>query len=161
MYWALLVLNIFFACAWGFLRFWRHYVKYMRQKFTKETWEFYSQILTGFMLTVSFAILFYAIVKIRRFIVHNGLRNQINSRMVCLHVVCFGSYLLANIMLYVEIGFYSFRTTGEHAKVVMYIWILHQFLTFITEATMILIFLEIGKMKFLRNIGVLTSSPKT
>jgi hypothetical protein len=126
MYWTFFALNIFFATLWGVIRFWRHYQRYKHQKFTQDTWEFYSQILNGFMLTISFAILFFAIVKIRSFIVHNGLRNQINSRMVCLHVVCFGSYLLANILLYIEIGFYSFSNpAGKHAKVVMYIWILH------------------------------------
>lgn len=101
------------------------------------------------MQTISFAILIYAIVKIRNFIVHNGLKNLINSRMICLHVVCFGSYLLANILLYIEIGYYSFHSqtdNADHAKVVMWMWIVNLVLTFITEASLILIFLEIGKM---------------
>jgi len=99
------------------------------------------------MLTISFAILIYSMVKIRNFIIYNGLRNVINSQMMCLHLVCFGSYVAANILLFVEIIFYSFGDDGEmHGRVVMFMWIINLVLTFITQTTLILIFLEIGKM---------------
>jgi hypothetical protein len=99
------------------------------------------------MLTISFAILIYSIVKIRSFIIYNGLRNLMNSKIICLHVVCFGSYVAANVLLFVEIGVYSFgEKTQLHARVVMLMWILNLVLTFITQTTLILIFMEIGKM---------------
>jgi hypothetical protein len=99
------------------------------------------------MLTISFAILIYAIVKIRSFIIYNGLKNIMNSKMICLHVVCFGSYIIANLMLFAEIGVYSFgQQSDNHAEVVMIMWIINLVLTFITQTTLILIFLEIGKM---------------
>jgi len=99
------------------------------------------------MLSISFAILIYSIVKIRSFIIYNGLGNVINSKIICLHVVCFGSYVAANVLLFAEIGVYSFgEQTERHARAVMLIWILNLVLTFITQTTLILIFMEIGKM---------------
>lgn len=161
IYWTLLVLNALFATVWGVLKFWRNYrVRYMQETSATDNIEFYSQILNGVMLTVSFAILIYAIVKIRRFIVHNGLRNQINSRMICLHVVCFGSYVLANVLLFTEIGYYSFKLqtdNPQHAQVVMWMWIVSLVLTFIVQTSLILIFMEIGKMNPMRKYTRLDS----
>jgi hypothetical protein len=91
-------------------------------------------------------------VKIRNFIVKNGLGSQINTRMICLQSVCFGSYLLANILLYVEIVLFStteFPTTQQQC-VLLIVWIIATFLSFVTQCSLILIFLEIGKKNPLR-----------
>lgn len=67
--------------------------------------------------------------------------------MICLQSVCFGSYLFANILLYLEIAFYSTNENPDahQQEVLMCVWILATFLSFVTQCSLILIFLEIGK----------------
>jgi len=68
--------------------------------------------------------------------------------MICLQCVCFGSYLFANLLLYIEIILFSLvgeNKNQQHARIVMSIWILNEFLLFVTQTSLILIFLEIGK----------------
>jgi hypothetical protein len=126
LYWTLLLLNLVFVTIWGSLKFWRNYEIYKKKTPSGDNLEFYSQILSGLMLTISFAILIYSILKIRSFIIYNGLRNLMNSKIICLHVVCFGSYVSANVLLFAEIGVYSFGDQSDtHAIVVMLMWILN------------------------------------
>ena len=103
----MLALNISTAVAWGSFRLIRNYDTYTTNTYPFADAEFAAQVSDGIMQTISFIILSYGIVKIRNFIIKYGLRNQINTRMICLQSVCFGSYLLANILLYVEIAYYS------------------------------------------------------
>ena len=71
--------------------------------------------------------------------------------MITLQVICFGSYLLANILLFIEIAVFSLSQSKNqsqskhHAGVILTVWIVSLFLNFITQTSLIMIFLEIGK----------------
>lgn len=89
--------------------------------------------------------------------------SAINSRMICLQCLCFGSYLFANVLLYMEIILFSIiddpsiEEKKRHAKIVMVVWILNILFSFVTQTSLILIFLEIGK----KNIFKVTIEDKT
>jgi hypothetical protein len=66
--------------------------------------------------------------------------------MIWLQAICFGSYLVANILLFIEIAVFSASGTPQHqAGVILTVWIISLFLNFITQTSLIMIFLEIGK----------------
>lgn len=108
-----------------------------------------AQFADGVLQTFSFVLLCFGIVKIRSFIVQSGMRNQINTRMIVLQSIAFGSYLVANVLLYVEIIVFSNdqnKTKGLIIAVLL-VYIVANFLAFVTQFSLIVLFLEIGKKK--------------
>lgn len=108
-----------------------------------------AQFADGVLQTFSFVLLCFGIVKIRSFIVQSGMRNQINTRMIVLQSIAFGSYLIANVLLYVEIIVFSNdqnKTKGLIIAVLL-VYIVANFLAFVTQFSLIVLFLEIGKKK--------------
>jgi len=66
--------------------------------------------------------------------------------MICLQSVSFGSYLLANALLYVMIIVYSQHKTSEPVILtVLIVYILANFLSFVTQVSLVMIFISIGK----------------
>ena len=66
--------------------------------------------------------------------------------MICLQYVSFGSYLLANALLYVMIIVYSQHKTSKPVILtVLIVYILANFLSFVTQVSLVLIFISIGK----------------
>lgn len=81
--------------------------------------------------------------------------------MIWLQAICFGSYLAANILLFIEIGIFSSNQNGSPTAILI-IYIISLTLSFVTQTTMIMIFLEIGKRNPLRsrNSEVFDKSPR-
>jgi hypothetical protein len=66
--------------------------------------------------------------------------------MICLQSVSFGSYLLANALLYVMIIVYSQHKTSKPVILtVLIVYILANFLSFVTQVSLVMIFISIGK----------------
>lgn len=66
--------------------------------------------------------------------------------MICLQYVSFGSYLLANALLYVMIIVYSqHKTSNPVILTVLIVYILANFLSFVTQVSLVMIFISIGK----------------
>lgn len=95
----------------------------------------------GLVQIVSFIILCYSVVKIRNYIIKSGFRNQINTRMICLQSIAFGSYLVANAMLYIEIIIFSQNKSSGIVIMVLCVYIIANFLAFITQVLLALIFI--------------------
>lgn len=80
--------------------------------------------------------------------------------MISLQVICFGSYLSANILLFIEIAVFSFSKSTHQAGVILTIWIISLFLNFITQTSLIMIFLEIGKRNPFKRAAPLEDKPR-
>lgn len=144
--WTLIFLSVFTSSAWGFFRFMRNYETLTGGTNPYNDSIFWSEISVAAVQTFSFSILIYSICRIRNFLKRQGLEHQINSKMICLHGVCVGAYLSANMMLIL-----LFTIAGndsmkhKHAIVTTLVWILVCLCQFITQISLIMIFWEIGK----------------
>lgn len=106
------------------------------------------------MQTLAFVVLICAIVKIRSFLNKTGMHSQINSRMICLHGLCVGGYMFSNLLLIlvIIINRISNAKRGHGIYVLMGLtWILVSLFQFVTQISLILIFLEIGKKNPLKD----------
>jgi hypothetical protein len=82
------------------------------------------------------------------------MQNQINTKAIVLHSVCFGMFLLSEFLMFLEIvigGYlhgredYSGTPSKRYAKTVISVWIVALFMQFITQMSLLLIFTELGK----------------
>lgn len=137
------------AVLWGTFRFMRNYNMYnsIDDNYAPEI--FYGQLTTGIVQSISFVVLIIGILRIRGFLKHSGLNQPINSRMICLHGLCFGTFMIAEFVLLTETIIFSKSETKTeaHTRIIMWVWISCLFLQFVTQLSLIFIFLELGKKK--------------
>ena len=92
-------------------------------------------------------MLSYGIMKIRSFLQETGMKNQINSKAMCLHGACFGAFMLAQFALIFECLFLAGNQNSHNddARTAMTVWIINLFLQFIVQVTLIFIFRGLGQ----------------
>lgn len=141
----MLTLSIGSSVAWGTFRLFKNLACYNGEANRWRTAEVIAQMSDGLVQTFSFVVLCYGVVKIRNYIIKSGLRNQINTRMICLQSIAFGSYLVASSILYIEIIIFSKSRTMNVTIMVLIVYILANFLAFVTQVLLAMIFIQIGK----------------